>query len=624
MTDTELEAAIERSAQNRAGRWPERTSQNRLEPECWPALNPGFNLASGSRVFTIGSCFARNVEQHLASLGFDVPARRFLNEAIAGGRSEGDEILNKYTPPSIYQELAWTKRIRDRDGTVTEEDIKPFLLDLGDGRVVDLQHRLTNQFGISRDKAIEQRRALYGLFANAFESETVIITLGLIECWLDRTTGQYVEFGPFMRKHNAGNRFAFRRLKFTEALEFTRKSIDLLLEDGPRNLMITTSPVPLSRTFTGDDVIVANTYSKSVLRAVAGQIAEEYPRVDYFPAYESVMLTKQTYVWTNDLTHVQGEFVARVVGRMCDHYVADGKTRQTGGAMDQWLKFANLIDHKRFDQAAEIFLNLDLEEPAIAPRFALNTAEMQLFLGQKTAALENARRAQEPFIAAGERGCLNLLRSAEIIEAVGHAIEADAVRARAVATLGNPGLIMSLIRRLATSPDERDLHRVIAHVEEHLSDNLDLLFFTIQAFELKGDFVQAERACRKGCKVHPDNIDLQLRLADLLLKNGKLVQASRRLNKVQQQTPASAAILKKLMAAHLEAKQFDDAAAVARTLVELSPDDADAELNLASALRRGGSKQQALVHARRAAELDPNNPRYQRYVQDLERANARG
>ena len=78
------------------------------------------------------------------------------------------------------------------------------------------------------------------------------------------------------------------------------------------------------------------------------------------------------------------------------------------------------------------------------------------------------------------------------------------------------------------------------------------------------------------------------------------------------------------MAAHLEAKQFDDAAAVARMLVELFPDDADAELNLASALRRGGSKQQALVHARRAAELDPNNPRYQRYVQDLERANARG
>src|SRR5262245_21052706 len=120
MADIELNDAIARSARNRAGKWPERSTQNRLEPECWPELSPSFRLEKGSRVFTIGSCFARNVEQHLAHLGFDIPTRRFLDENARTGRHAGDEILNKYTPPSIFQELAWTKSIRDRDGIVTD------------------------------------------------------------------------------------------------------------------------------------------------------------------------------------------------------------------------------------------------------------------------------------------------------------------------------------------------------------------------------------------------------------------------------------------------------------------------------------------------------------------------
>jgi hypothetical protein len=219
MAEIELEDAIERSGANRASRWPERGAENRLEPECWPEFKPGFTLRPGSRVFTIGSCFARNVELHLAALGFDVPARKFLDENIGVKGASGDEVLNKYTPPSIWQELTWTKAIRDRDGIVRDEDVEPLLLDVGDGNVVDMQHRLTNQFGIPKARAIEQRRALYRVFENAFQSETVIVTLGLIECWIDRATGRYVEFGPYMRRHNAGKRFAFKRLTFAEAAQ---------------------------------------------------------------------------------------------------------------------------------------------------------------------------------------------------------------------------------------------------------------------------------------------------------------------------------------------------------------------------------------------------------------------
>ena len=50
-------------------------------------------------------------------------------------------------------------------------------------------------------------------------------------------------------------------------------------------IVLTVYPVPFSDTFSGQDVIVANTYSKSVLRCVAQDLTELYDHVDYFPSY---------------------------------------------------------------------------------------------------------------------------------------------------------------------------------------------------------------------------------------------------------------------------------------------------------------------------------------------------
>jgi hypothetical protein len=44
----------------------------------------------------------------------------------------------------------------------------------------------------------------------------------------------------------------------------------------------------LTATATGGHALVASSYSKSVLRAVAGQLATESDYVDYFPSYELI------------------------------------------------------------------------------------------------------------------------------------------------------------------------------------------------------------------------------------------------------------------------------------------------------------------------------------------------
>jgi hypothetical protein len=50
--------------------------------------------------------------------------------------------------------------------------------------------------------------------------------------------------------------------------------------------LLTVSPVPLTATASDKHVLVATTYSKAVLRAVAGKLAETFEDVDYFPSFD--------------------------------------------------------------------------------------------------------------------------------------------------------------------------------------------------------------------------------------------------------------------------------------------------------------------------------------------------
>ena len=51
--------------------WPKRNEANRLEPICQPLYTPSFQIKTNDKVFTLGSCFARNIENHMINYGLD-------------------------------------------------------------------------------------------------------------------------------------------------------------------------------------------------------------------------------------------------------------------------------------------------------------------------------------------------------------------------------------------------------------------------------------------------------------------------------------------------------------------------------------------------------------------------
>jgi hypothetical protein len=304
--------AINTSKANRLSKWPERGDDNRLEPFAMPSFETGITLEPGAKVLTMGSCFARNIEEYFAGEGFAVPVTGFdvpVEEYGEGGRIQG--ILNKYTLASIAQEIDWLARVKKEGGKVTWENVEPMMLEMPNGEILDLQ--LSSNKTVTRERAIERRQQIYDIHVQIFDCDLAVLTPGLTETWLDTKTGLYIQRMPQPKQAAAEpGRYAFEVMDFFQCFEMLEKLVKTLTDNGTKQIAMTVSPVPLQRTMTDKDILIANTYSKSTLRSAVGLIADRNPAVKYVPSYEKVMLSKDKSVWRDDLRHVTDEFVGQI------------------------------------------------------------------------------------------------------------------------------------------------------------------------------------------------------------------------------------------------------------------------------------------------------------------------
>ena len=121
--------------------------------------------------------------------------------------------------------------------------------------------------------------------------DVFIYTLGLTEAWIRRKdkvvfpTAPGVIAGTF-----DANEFKLKNYSFNSILSDFREFIRItraFRKGRPFKIILTVSPVPLTATATNQHVLVANTYSKATLRAVAAKLSKR-SSIDYFPSYEIV------------------------------------------------------------------------------------------------------------------------------------------------------------------------------------------------------------------------------------------------------------------------------------------------------------------------------------------------
>lgn len=295
-------------------------AKSRITPETWPEIDASFQIKSGAKVFTVGSCFARNIEEQLSLLGFNLPTLQFSasNKEWPGLRKNG--ILNKYTPAAVCQEIEWAAKIFKRGDGFVPSDADQMRKDLADNQVIDMH--LGGFVPVTPERFIERRKDIYNVYAHAFSADLVALTFGLTESWEDTKTGLHIHQAPASRHllRQAAN-YDFVNLDYEACLGFMRRTIEALKELNPDvAIIVTISPVPLNNTFTDQDVITANMFSKSTLRSAVGKLVSSYERLDYFPSYESVVLSSNGTAYEEDLRHIRDGFVGKIVQRLTAHY----------------------------------------------------------------------------------------------------------------------------------------------------------------------------------------------------------------------------------------------------------------------------------------------------------------
>jgi hypothetical protein len=310
------EEAYRTTIRQKASKWPDRAS-GRLEPIATPMLTPGFTLPAGASVFTIGSCFARNIEIALRDRGLRIPTLdlQFPPAELMKGTGLRTGILNKYTPFSMLNEIE--QLARDDDGGC-------FLIRAGEDAWWDGQ--LHSHETVTHERGLQRRRRIRRLYQEAIaESAVVIVTLGLIEAWWDEAEQLYVnDTVPRHIIERHPGRFFFELLSVEKTIDAVMRLVAALHAlNSSQKMLLTVSPVPFQRSFSGADAMVANSYSKAALRVAAEIATRSFDHVDYLPSYETVTLSDRALAWEDDLVHVRNDMIELNVARMLAAYLPD-------------------------------------------------------------------------------------------------------------------------------------------------------------------------------------------------------------------------------------------------------------------------------------------------------------
>jgi hypothetical protein len=297
-----------------------------------PVTPPPFRIGALTRVVTAGSCFAQHVARHLREQGhacFETePAHPLLPLPVAAAFNYGTYAArygNIYTSRQLLQ--LW----RRANGIFAPTDD----VWVEKGQWHDPFRPTIQPGGFSSLREYqEDRRQHFAAVRRAFmEMEVCIFTLGLTECWASRDDGAVYPLCPGVAAGQFDtSRHVLLNLSVDEVVADLLTFLREVRQVNPRMRMIlTVSPVPLAATAEPQHVLVATTYSKSVLRVAAEQVSMQ-DGVYYFPAYEIVGTGGLEY-FAADRRSVNEVAVSQVMALFFRHLMEGVETDGLEGAM---------------------------------------------------------------------------------------------------------------------------------------------------------------------------------------------------------------------------------------------------------------------------------------------------
>lgn len=291
---------------------------------------PKFMLQATDKMATAGSCFAQHISRFMMQAGLSPyiaePPHTLIQEF--GGDIDSYNIFSaRYG--NIYTVRQYLELFRQALGLIPAiEDFEE-----QDGRWFDLLRPSVQKAGFSSLAEARADRAYHlDRVKVMFEtSDVLVFTLGLTESWRNRQHGYTYPVCPgTVRGSYDASRHEFHNFTCAEVIADLHVLVAQLANINPKcRLILTVSPVQLVATYTNDNVLIASSYSKSVLRAAAGEVAGTYQHVAYFPSFEIVShpASHGQYL-SSDLRDVTERGVRHVMDCFMSSYYGIGADRK--------------------------------------------------------------------------------------------------------------------------------------------------------------------------------------------------------------------------------------------------------------------------------------------------------
>jgi hypothetical protein len=246
----ELEISLNQQSNSKVpiGRFPDQIDefqnlQKLIEVQCLNG-SPDLKILNNSKIFTFGSCFARNVGRVLKDKYFNV------NDFFIG-----EEVNTTFSNLNIIKYILFNNL----------ENHKDYYQNL-------LQH-------INVDKIRQQFK----------ESEIFIYTAGVASAFFNKKNKSYIPHSPANFKKIINNKdYEHRYSTVDENILNLEETLKLLREEcNFKHLFVTISPIPLSASIGNNSAVIADMESKSILRNAVGIFSRSNTLdVTYFPSFE--------------------------------------------------------------------------------------------------------------------------------------------------------------------------------------------------------------------------------------------------------------------------------------------------------------------------------------------------
>jgi hypothetical protein len=272
-----------------------------------------FAITDEMKIATAGSCFAQHIARNMRHRGYQVidaePPPPGVSGKVSAAYGYGiysARYGNIYYARQLLQVAQEALGFWQPSDWIWEKE----------GRFYDAMRPSVEPKGLSSaEEVVAQRRKHLSHVRTVLETcDLFVFTFGLTESWTHVASGTVYPTAPgtiagsFDPDVHSFVNFGFNDV-YTDFLAFKA-----LLEgiNPDVKFLVTVSPVPLAATASDNHVLPATVYSKSVLRAVAGQLADEFINVDYFPSFEiitNVLAGSSFYDVGSGLRNVTGQGV---------------------------------------------------------------------------------------------------------------------------------------------------------------------------------------------------------------------------------------------------------------------------------------------------------------------------